>query len=146
MKLDRLKFAKLVAFVQKCIVSQYDIEDEQIQQLDALTTNDTPSVAPTVFDLETLLVAHANGRKIETIKTVRTITGLGLKEAKELVERAPVNHSDAVQDYRRRMTSVIEKFSYNRDENGDLVKDFILKSFTNQELEKVRDFILSFVP
>jgi len=31
-----------------------------------------------------------NDKKIQTIKTVREWTGLGLKESKELVERAPV--------------------------------------------------------
>jgi len=40
----------------------------------------------TEFDL-VLLEAGAN--KISTIKEVRTITGLGLKEAKDLVEGAP---------------------------------------------------------
>ena len=31
----------------------------------------------------------AGAKKIEVIKTVRAITGLGLKEAKDLVESAP---------------------------------------------------------
>jgi len=35
-------------------------------------------------------------KKIEVIKTVRQVTSLGLKEAKELVESAPVNVIEAV--------------------------------------------------
>src|SRR5579885_2449142 len=36
------------------------------------------------------------GKKIEVIKEVRAITGLGLKEAKDLVEGAPKNVKEAV--------------------------------------------------
>ncbi len=37
----------------------------------------------------TVLLAAAGDKKIEVIKEVRAITGLGLKEAKDLVEAAP---------------------------------------------------------
>jgi large subunit ribosomal protein L7/L12 len=37
----------------------------------------------------TLVLAKAGDKKIEVIKEVRAITGLGLKEAKDLVEAAP---------------------------------------------------------
>ena len=36
-----------------------------------------------------LFLASAGGKKINVIKEVRAITGLGLKEAKDLVEAAP---------------------------------------------------------
>ena len=36
-----------------------------------------------------VVLADAGAKKIEVIKVFRTITGLGLKEAKELVESAP---------------------------------------------------------
>jgi len=36
-----------------------------------------------------VILASAGDKKINVIKEVRTITGLGLKEAKELVEGAP---------------------------------------------------------
>ena len=39
-------------------------------------------------EFDVILVA-AGDKKIQVIKEVRTITGLGLKEAKELVEGAP---------------------------------------------------------
>ena len=42
--------------------------------------------AKTEFDV---WLAAAGDKKIEVIKEVRTITGLGLKEAKDLVEGAP---------------------------------------------------------
>ena len=37
----------------------------------------------------TVILAKAGEKKINVIKEVRTITGLGLKEAKDLVESAP---------------------------------------------------------
>lgn len=37
----------------------------------------------------TVVLAAAGEKKVETIKVVRSITGLGLKEAKELVDGAP---------------------------------------------------------
>ncbi len=40
----------------------------------------------TEFDV---ILADVGGKKIQVIKAVREITGLGLKEAKELVESAP---------------------------------------------------------
>ena len=47
----------------------------------------------TEFDV--VLVAHGE-KKIEVIKEVRAITGLGLKEAKDLVEGAPKTVKDGV--------------------------------------------------
>jgi large subunit ribosomal protein L7/L12 len=45
-----------------------------------------PAAEKTEF---TLILATAGDKKINVIKEVRTITGLGLKEAKDLVEGAP---------------------------------------------------------
>ena len=42
-----------------------------------------------VRDSFDLVLSAAGDKKIEVIKEVRTITGLGLKEAKDLVEGAP---------------------------------------------------------
>lgn len=46
----------------------------------------------TDFDV---VLAEIGGEKIKVIKTVRTITGLGLKEAKELVDGAPSTVKEA---------------------------------------------------
>ncbi|AEH44158.1 MULTISPECIES: 50S ribosomal protein L7/L12 [Thermodesulfatator] len=45
-----------------------------------------PAEEKTEFDV---ILAGVTGNKIQVIKEVRAITGLGLKEAKELVESAP---------------------------------------------------------
>ncbi|MEJ6522623.1 MAG: 50S ribosomal protein L7/L12 [Opitutales bacterium] len=49
--------------------------------------------AQTEFDV---VLVEFGGNKIAVIKEVRTITGLGLKEAKELVESAPKPVKEAV--------------------------------------------------
>ena len=43
-----------------------------------------------------IILAKAGDKKIEVIKEVRAITGLGLKEAKDLVEGAPKPLKDGV--------------------------------------------------
>ena len=47
---------------------------------------EAPAEEKTEFDVE---LTEAGSNKIAVIKEVRTITGLGLKEAKDLVEGAP---------------------------------------------------------
>ena len=44
----------------------------------------------------TVVLAAAGDKKIEVIKEVRAVTGLGLKEAKDLVEGAPKTVKDGV--------------------------------------------------
>ncbi len=44
----------------------------------------------------TVVLASAGAEKIKVIKVVREITGLGLKEAKELVDGAPANVKEGV--------------------------------------------------
>jgi large subunit ribosomal protein L7/L12 len=44
----------------------------------------------------TVVLAAAGEKKVEVIKAVREITGLGLKEAKDLVEGAPATVKDGV--------------------------------------------------
>jgi large subunit ribosomal protein L7/L12 len=44
----------------------------------------------------TVILSKAGDKKINVIKEIRTITGLGLKEAKDLVEGAPKTVKEAV--------------------------------------------------
>ncbi|WP_303721046.1 50S ribosomal protein L7/L12 [Malonomonas rubra] len=52
----------------------------------AVAADAAPAEEKTEFDA---ILASAGDQKIKVIKEVRAITGLGLKEAKELVEGAP---------------------------------------------------------
>lgn len=52
--------------------------------------------AEEVKDEFTVMLTGIGDKKIQVIKVVRAITGLGLKEAKELVEKAPVEVKEAL--------------------------------------------------
>ena len=58
----------------------------------------------------TVILAAAGDKKIEVIKEVRAITGLGLKEAKDLVEGAPKTVKEAVsKDDAAKLKAQLEK-------------------------------------
>jgi large subunit ribosomal protein L7/L12 len=57
-----------------------------------------------------VVLASAGDKKIEVIKEVRAITGLGLKEAKDLVESAPKPVKDGVaKDEAEKIKAQLEK-------------------------------------
>jgi large subunit ribosomal protein L7/L12 len=57
-----------------------------------------------------VVLAAAGDKKIEVIKEVRAITGLGLKEAKDLVEGAPKTVKEAVgKDEAEKLKAQLEK-------------------------------------
>ena len=58
----------------------------------------------------TVVLASAGDKKIEVIKEVRAITGLGLKEAKDLVEAAPKAIKEGVtKDEAEKIKAQVEK-------------------------------------
>jgi large subunit ribosomal protein L7/L12 len=66
-----------------------------------------PVEEKTTFDV---VLADAGANKINVIKEVRAVTGLGLKEAKDLVEAAPKTLKEGVsKEEAAKMKEVIEK-------------------------------------
>ena len=58
----------------------------------------------------TVVLAATGDKKIEVIKEVRALTGLGLKEAKDLVEGAPKTVKDGVtKDEAEKIKATLEK-------------------------------------
>src|SRR5689334_8286023 len=58
----------------------------------------------------TVVLASAGDKKIEVIKEVRALTGLGLKEAKDLVEGAPKTVKEGVaKDEAKKIKATLEK-------------------------------------
>jgi large subunit ribosomal protein L7/L12 len=58
----------------------------------------------------TVMLAAAGDKKIEVIKEVRALTGLGLKEAKDLVEGAPKAVKEGVaKDEAEKIKATLEK-------------------------------------
>jgi len=70
-----------------------------------------PAAAPVEEQTEfTVMLAAVGDKKIEVIKEVRAITGLGLKEAKDLVEAAPKAVKEAVsKDEAAKIKATLEK-------------------------------------
>ena len=64
----------------------------------------------------TVVLSSSGEKKINVIKEVRTITGLGLKEAKDLVEGAPQNVKEGVNK------EDAEKFKKQLEEAGATVE------------------------
>ena len=66
------------------------LEDKWGVSAAAPTAGAAAAAAPAEEQTEfTVMLAKVGDKKINVIKEVRTITGLGLKEAKDLVEAAP---------------------------------------------------------
>ncbi len=66
-----------------------------------------PAEVQTEFDV---ILVEAGEKKINVIKEVRAITGLGLKEAKDLVEGAPKTVKEAVsKDEAEKLRKVLEE-------------------------------------
>jgi len=70
-----------------------------------------PAAAPVEEKTEfTVVLASAGEKKIEVIKEVRALTGLGLKEAKDLVEGAPKSVKESVsKDEAEKIKAQLEK-------------------------------------
>jgi len=70
-----------------------------------------PGAAPAEEKTEfTVVLATAGEKKIEVIKEVRAVTGLGLKEDKDLVEGAPKNVKEGVnKDEAAKIKAQLEK-------------------------------------
>jgi large subunit ribosomal protein L7/L12 len=72
-----------------------------------------PAAAPAPVEEKTeftVVLAAAGDKKIEVIKEVRAITGLGLKEAKDLVEGAPKTVKEGVnKDEAGKLKAQLEK-------------------------------------
>ncbi|MBD2411677.1 50S ribosomal protein L7/L12 [Nostoc calcicola FACHB-389] len=77
-----------------------DISTPKFLQIDKRDEDETQPQIQTEFDV--LLVSVPAEKKIALLKVIRTVTGLGLKEAKDFVESLPqvvqagLNHEAAV--------------------------------------------------
>jgi large subunit ribosomal protein L7/L12 len=77
----------------------------------AVAAGPAAAAAPVEEQTEfTVILAAAGDKKIEVIKEVRAITGLGLKEAKDLVEGAPKAVKEGVnKDESEKIKAQLEK-------------------------------------
>src|SRR6266851_7121317 len=67
-----------------------------------------------------VVLAAAGDKKIEVIKEVRALTGLGLKEAKDLVEGAPKAVKEGVsKDEAEKVKATLDKAGHDGTQCGD---------------------------
>lgn len=92
-KLSVLDIASLI----KALENKWGVKAAPIAVAGPAQANAGPAPAPveekTEFNVE---LAEAGPNKINVIKVIREITGLGLKEAKDLVDGAPKTVKEAV--------------------------------------------------
>jgi ribosomal protein L7/L12 len=90
--MDRIGFARLLVFLNG--LTRHNFDRHEIGEIDGLIAEGLkPATAPNAADVRLLLESMATDRKIEAIKAFRTLTGDGLKESKDAVERVMGNMS-----------------------------------------------------
>lgn len=84
MKLDKMKFAYLVKFLA---TDGWYGSVEELDNLVNIEMPEHPQIKADPATIDALMKAIHDGQKIEAIKQYRTLTGYGLKEAKDAVEK-----------------------------------------------------------
>lgn len=101
----------------KAIEEKFDVKAAAPVAMAAMPAGGAPAAAPaeekTEFDV---ILKSAGEKKINVIKVVRAVTGLGLKEAKDLVEGAPKPVKEGVPK------DEAEKMKKELEENGATVE------------------------
>lgn len=85
--MDKLNFATLISIVSGA--AKRRLQPEEIDEIERLTTVSrfpVPFGSGTATEVRTLMVALAEGRKIDAIRSHRFLTGDGLKESKDAIE------------------------------------------------------------
>ena len=93
--LDEIKTLSVVELfeLEKAIEEEFGVSAAAVVSAAPAAGGAAAAAEQTEF---TVNLKSAGAQKIAVIKVVREITGLGLKEAKELVEKAPVNLKEGV--------------------------------------------------
>jgi large subunit ribosomal protein L7/L12 len=85
----------------KALEERWGVKAAAAMPMMAMPAGGAPAAAAAAEPVEeqtefTVILKEAGPKKINVIKTVRALTNLGLKEAKDLVEGAPQNVLEAV--------------------------------------------------
>jgi len=82
MELKTVDISQLI----KILYKEYNVEPLALPYMDIIYKGAIGNETPEFFDL---ILINAGGQKLRTVKFVKEITGLGLKESKELTDIAP---------------------------------------------------------
>jgi len=95
--IDNLSVLQLNELVQK-LKDKYGVTAAAPVMMGAMPAGGAAAAAAPVEEQTefTVVLSDAGSNKIQVIKEIRAITGLGLKEAKALVDGAPANIKESV--------------------------------------------------
>ena len=123
-------FAALVAFIQYRIIQGFVLDKDHINELLHFCEDmqEPVSTEPAKVDLAPLFNAICNNKKIEAIKEYRTLTGFGLKESKDEIERLMNYIAD---NERAHKAEVFLTQLVTGAKNNTLTEDMIMQSLIN---------------
>lgn len=89
MKMNAIKFAQMISYISQYtnVIFSSDAIADISAAIDAGVEQPIVSSC-SAQDLVAIFQAMAEGKRIEPIKHIRQVTGLGLKEAKDLLDNA----------------------------------------------------------
>lgn len=93
-----LKFARLISYITSVMTNDESLREHQVEDIAEYVSACNEPAKATEAEINNLLAAMKDGKFIEAIKCYRSITGLGLKESKDAIERyrVNVNHPETV--------------------------------------------------
>ena len=94
--LDAIKELKLLEVAELVKAMEEEVGVSAAAPVAVMAGGDAAGAAEEKSDF-TVVLANAGAEKIKVIKVVREVTGLGLKEAKELVDGAPSTLKEGVE-------------------------------------------------
>lgn len=127
-------------------MSEFEVSDIENLVKECLPKQDFEQPKTDAVNLQAMLMAMKDDRKIDTIKMHRALTGFGLKESKDAIEAAmPVKQhveNKGPQLLALMMAKIGEQLIAIEDK--DHVDHFALAKFNKPDLMLIRDFIQNF--
>ena len=142
-KLSRTAFARLISYLSHNAGIEFGEFD--IENIDAMITFEEPAKLSDILpapkasavDVDSLLAAFHDGNRIEAIKAYRALTGYGLKESKDAVERYWVSKPRIyASEFKANLLQKVSEAVHN--------KDNLLYNMTVHDIANVHDFVNSF--
>ncbi len=137
---------KIIDELSKLTVVEAAELSKQLEEKWGVSAVTAIAAAPTVGEAATqaeekteftVFLASAGDKKINVIKEVRAFTGLGLKEAKDLVEAAPKEVKAGVS--KKDAEEAKKKFEAAGDKKINVIKE--VRAFTNLGLKEAKDLV-----
>lgn len=142
MNLNIVGFGTLMSYIGRMVESQ--LSNHAVEHVAALVEECLPKQEPVkanAGEIDEMLKAIREGKKIDAIKWYRSLTGYGLKESKEAIERYWIDGKTAALDMRKSMAErVFDPQIFHHTDKP------ILAEFTDDQKQVIKSYIESFYP